>query len=92
MVTSVTHKRIVGYVRVSTDRQAGEDRNSLNTQEEPIRAEAEASGGLLLKIFRDVESGRKDDRPEYRQMLRYIHEEGIDLVLVQYLDRLDRKP
>ncbi len=61
MVTSVSHKRIVGYARVSTDRQAGDCHSSLETQEVRIRAVASDSDGLLVNVFCDVESGRRDD-------------------------------
>ncbi len=92
MVTSISHKRIVGYVRVSTEGQARVNNSSLETQEERIRTEADLRGGLVIKLFRDIESGRRDDRPEYRRMLRYVIDEGADAVLVQYLDRFGRNP
>ena len=92
MVTAVTHRRFVGYVRVSTGKQAREGRSSLETQEVRIRAIVSEQGGLLVKLFCDVESGRRDDRPEYRHMVRYVLEEDIDVVLVQYLDRFGRNP
>lgn len=41
-------------------------------------------------MFCDVESGRRDDRPEYQRMVSYVLEEGVDVVLVQYLDRFGR--
>lgn len=66
--------------------------SSLETQEERIRTEADLRGGLVIKLFRDIESGRRDDRPEYRRMLRYVIDEGADAVLVQYLDRFGRNP
>ena len=92
MVTAVTHRRIVGYVRVSTERQAGEGHYSLETQEQRIREVTASWGGLVLKIFTDVESGRRDNRPEYRKMLDYVRTEDIDTVLVQYIDRFGRNP
>lgn len=92
MVTTVNHRCIVGYIRVSTDGQAREERFSLGTQEERIRATASTLGGLVVKVFCDVESGRRDDRPQYRAMLEYLRENDIDTVLVQYLDRFGRNP
>lgn len=92
MVTSVTHKRIVGYIRVSTDKQAGAGHSSLETQEDRIRNAVSDSGGLLVKLFCDVDSGRRDDRPDYLRMLDYVDDEDIDTVLIQYLDRFGRNP
>jgi site-specific DNA recombinase len=92
MVTSIRQKYFVGYVRVSTEKQARDGRSSLETQEARIRATVSAEEGLLVKLFCDVESGRRDDRPEYQKMLKYLLEEDIDVVLVQYLDRFGRRP
>ncbi|MCI0834477.1 MAG: recombinase family protein, partial [Chloroflexi bacterium] len=92
MVTSISQKYFVGYIRVSSERQAREDRSSLGTQEARIRAEVSNRGGILVKLFCDVESGRRDDRLEYQQMLRYVLEEDVDVVLVQFLDRFGRNP
>jgi len=92
MVTSITQKHFVGYIRVSSERQAKEDRSSLGTQEARIRAEVSNRDGILVKIFREVESGKRDDRPEYQQMLRYVLDEDVDVVLVQFLDRFGRNP
>mgnify|MGYP001043562502 FL=1 len=92
MATTVKHKNFVGYVRVSTGKQARQDRSSLETQEARIRTTVSEEGGLLVKMFYDVESGRRDDRPEYQRMVRCVLEEPIDVVLVQYLDRSGRNP
>lgn len=92
MVTSISQKRVVGYIRVSTEKQVGDGHQSLETQESRIRDSVSASGNLLIRVFRDVQSGRRDDRPEYQQMVRYVLEENIDVVLVQYLDRFGRNP
>ena len=92
MVTSITQKHFVGYIRVSSERQANEDRSSLETQEARIRATVSNRDGILVKLFCDVESGRRDDRPEYQKMLEYVLDEDVDVVLVQYLDRFGRNP
>ena len=92
MVISIKQKNFVGYIRVSTEKQARDGRSSLDTQEARIRATVSAHDGLLVKLFCDVESGRRDDRPEYQKMLKYVLEEHVDVVLVQYLDRFGRRP
>ena len=92
MVTTISHKNYVGYIRVSGDKQVGEGHSSLETQESRIRAVAEAGGGLVVRLFQDVQSGRRDDRIEYQNMVKYVLEEQVDVVLVQYLDRFGRNP
>ncbi|MCH7971727.1 MAG: recombinase family protein [Chloroflexi bacterium] len=92
MVTSISHKKYVGYIRVSGDKQVGEGHSSLETQESRIRAVASANGGLVVRLFQDVQSGRRNDRIEYQNMVRYALEEQVDVVLVQYLDRFGRNP
>jgi DNA invertase Pin-like site-specific DNA recombinase len=69
-----------------------DDRTSLSTQEQRIKQTASSPGGERVEIFRDVESGRRDVRPEYMRMLAYVVEHSIDVVLVQYLDRFGRNP
>lgn len=92
MVTHVGQKEFLAYLRVSTDKQAGDGRSSLETQEQRIRAFAIETGGVVVRLFCDVDSGRRDDRPEYRKMLDYAAAHDIDAVLVQYLDRFGRNP
>lgn len=92
MVTTISHKTYVGYIRVSGDKQVGEGHSSLETQESRIRVVAEANGGLVTRLFQDVQSGRRDDRVEYQNMVTYVLEEQVDVVLVQYLDRFGRNP
>lgn len=92
MVTSISHKNYVGYIRVSGDKQVGEGHSSLETQETRIRAVASANDGLVVRLFQDVQSGRRNDRIEYQNMVKYVLEEDVDVVLVQYLDRFGRNP
>ena len=59
------------YARVSTDRQAGDDRVSLATQRAEYLAYCERHGYQPSgREYVDVMSGVREDRPEYRQMLR----------------------
>jgi site-specific DNA recombinase len=92
MVITISHKNYVGYIRVSGDKQVGEGHSSLETQESRIRAVASANDGLVVKLFQDVQSGRRNDRIEYQKMVNYVLEEQVDVVLVQYLDRFGRNP
>ena len=68
--------KLVGYIRVSTDKQ------NLELQEDSIK---EAG---CYKIFRDVVSGAKLDRPGLSECLEYIREG--DTLVVWKSDRLGR--
>ena len=90
--TTVTPQRIVGYARVSTEGQAGPQHGSLETQQDRILEFVSATGGTHVATFVDVQSGRRDDRPEYRRMLQLIEDGGADVVVLQWLDRFGRNP
>jgi site-specific DNA recombinase len=92
MVTTISHKNYVGYIRVSGDKQVGEGHSSLETQESRIRATVSENDGLVVRLFQDVQSGRRNDRVEYQNMVKYVLQEDVDVVLVQYLDRFGRNP
>jgi DNA invertase Pin-like site-specific DNA recombinase len=59
----------IGYVRVSTERQAGEDRTSLDDQKREINAKAAQLGLTVGEWFVDAgASGGDHDRPEFQRM------------------------
>lgn len=92
MVTDILTKRAVGYIRVSTAEQAGERHSSLETQESRVHAFCDSLGYPYVGLFTDVQSGRRDDRQEYRRMLDFVRSGGADAVVVQFLDRFGRNP
>ena len=59
----------VGYVRVSSQKQASEDKVSLSEQTTAIEAYCEKAGLDLVETFQDVESGTSRVRPEWLRML-----------------------
>ena len=70
-----------GYIRVSTKGQAKEG-NSLENQEQLLRdAGAE-------KIYKDIFSGKKLDRPQFEKMIKAV-QKG-DTIIVTKLDRFAR--
>ena len=73
---SAPSSTIVGYARVSTLTQ------TLDQQTEQLTA---AGAG---KIFSDVMSGARDDRPGFAECLQYLREG--DSLIVWRLDRLGR--
>jgi DNA invertase Pin-like site-specific DNA recombinase len=70
------HVTVYGYARVSTDGQ------SVDAQIRQLRA---AGAG---KVFREVASGVKTDRPQLRRLLAEL--DAGDVVMVTRLDRLAR--
>ena len=77
----------VAYYRVSTDRQ-GTSGLGLEAQRRAVADFAAGRGGILAE-FTEVESGRKNDRPELRAALAACQRSRAVLVIAK-LDRLAR--
>ena len=92
MTLKTEQLRAVGYARVSTDQQVGNHHASLETQEARIQAHAALRQYTYSRIFVDVQSGRRDDRPQYQSMVEFVRNGGADVIIVQYLDRFGRNP
>ena len=92
MNTKLTTKREVGYLRVSTPGQNGNNHSSLETQESRYKEYCQRNDLLPLCHFLDIVSGRRDDRKEYRRMVEYAIQGNTDVIVVQYLDRFGRNP
>ncbi len=85
-VTLVT----IGYVRVSTDRQA-EQGVSLEAQEAKIRAMATVQGSELLDVIVDGgESAKSMNRPGLQKLMGLVNSGKVQAVIVAKLDRLTR--
>jgi site-specific DNA recombinase len=81
--------KTVGYIRVSTDKQA--DRGvSLDAQAEKIRAMAVVHGGELIDIIVDAESAKSLNRPGMSRLLALVDSGDVRAVIVAKLDRLTR--
>lgn len=78
-----TLMRSIGYARVSTREQADVS-NALEQQIERLKA---AGAG---EIFNDVDSGSKDKRPAFNEVMELVRSHLIDEVVVTRLDRLTR--
>lgn len=81
--------RVVGYCRVSTDKQ-GERGVGMAEQEQAIRAECERRGWELLRVERDVLSGKTTKRPGLDQALAAVRSREASGIMVAKLDRLSR--
>jgi len=80
--------KIVGYVRVSTARQ-GESGLGLDAQLSAIEAYAVSVNGEIAKVYREVESGRNNDRPQLAKAMSHAKRLKGKLCIAK-LDRLGR--
>lgn len=81
-------KRIIAYLRVSTQRQ-GESGLGLDAQDNAVKQFAGANSGEIIKTYIEVESGRKNDRPELAKALAHARRIKATLVFAK-VDRLAR--
>jgi len=82
--------RALGYVRVSTDRQADQG-VSLEAQQAKVRAMATVQGATLLDVIVDGgESAKNLHRPGLQRLISLVNAGKADAVIVAKLDRLTR--
>ncbi len=85
-----TAMKTIGYVRVSTDRQAYLG-VSLEAQEAKIRAMATVRSGELDEVVVDGGESAKDlNRPGVKRLLALVEGGKVEAVIVAKLDRLTR--
>jgi len=86
-------KRVVGYVRVSSDKQADKG-ISIETQVAKVRATVvlhEDEGWELQEIIEDAgESAKSLGRPGMERLLAMIDGRSVDVLVIAKLDRLTR--
>lgn len=81
-------KRAVAYARFST---ANQQDTSIEKQLEDIREYCGRKGYVIINEYVDkAESGAKEDRPAFQQMLRDAKKRLFDVVVVHKINRLAR--
>ena len=80
--------KIIAYYRVSS-KQQGESGLGLEGQVAAVAAYARGQGAEVLKTYREVESGKRADRPELAKALAHARRSRATLVIAK-LDRLAR--
>lgn len=80
--------RVVAYYRVSTEAQ-GRSGLGLEAQQQAVTALCQQRGWTILAEFTEVESGKRDDRPQLLAALKRAKVTGARLVIAK-LDRLSR--
>lgn len=81
-------KSIVGYARVSTKEQ-GASGLGLEGQQAAIAAYAKLHGATVVRLYIEVESGRRADRPQLQLAIAHSKRSKATLVVAK-LDRLTR--
>ncbi len=80
--------RFVAYYRVSTARQ-GRSGLGLEAQQIAVQSYLNGIAGRILKAFTEVESGKRDNRPELQSAIRHAKVTGARLIIAK-MDRLSR--
>jgi DNA invertase Pin-like site-specific DNA recombinase len=81
-------KKFVAYYRVSTDKQ-GASGLGLEAQARAVAAFVADNGAEVVEAFTEVESGRRNNRPQLAAALAYAKRHRATLVIAK-LDRLAR--
>jgi len=82
-----TTPKAIFYARVSTDHQT--DNTSIGDQVERGKAFINSQGWALDKVFiENGESGKSTDRTAFQEMLSYLQDNPVDILLTFKLDRL----
>lgn len=80
--------KFVAYYRVSTARQ-GRSGLGLEAQRASVLGYLQGSSGRLLSEFTEVESGKRNDRPELAKAIQRAKVSGARLIIAK-IDRLSR--
>lgn len=85
-------KIAVGYIRVSTKQQAGEDRMGRDAQKEAISNYANENGYVIARWYTDETSGVKEHREALDEILftDELEEAGVQAVIAYKSDRFAR--
>lgn len=86
----MTNKRVILYIRVSTDEQA--DGYSLAHQEDRLRSYCDIHGYNIVVLYREDHSAKTFKRPEFKKLLLMLKKnKGMaDLLLFLKWDRFSR--
>ena len=81
-------RKFVAYMRVSTKMQE-ESKLGLEAQKEIITRKVKELNGEVIQEFIEIESGKKNDRPQLNQAIALCKEANATLIIAK-LDRLSR--
>ena len=86
-------KKAIGYIRVSTNEQAKDDKFGIDAQKEAITKYATDNGFVIVEWLKDVVSGAKEQRPAWDSVLykEEIAQPPYDAIIVYKHDRVARR-
>jgi DNA invertase Pin-like site-specific DNA recombinase len=84
--------KCVIYLRVSSKAQAEDDRDGYPRQRQLLHEYADRNGLYVVAEFQDALTGATsgEDREGWSALIRFLHEDGVTVILVEKLDRLAR--
>ncbi len=88
LIVVIMSKSFIAYYRVSTDKQ-GKSGLGLEAQRQAVTDFINGNGNKILAEFTEIESGRKNNRPELVKALAACKKHKAKLVIAK-LDRLAR--
>ena len=89
-MTQSTTRRVLGYIRVSTEEQANSGL-SLESQRQKLQQYCDLHDQEFVDIVVDAgESAKNLNRPGMQRVIKEINNKSVDVVLVVKLDRLTR--
>ena len=87
----VKKKKAIGYIRVSTEAQANDDKYGVDVQKHEIETYANEHGYEIVEWKQDEMSGAKDDRPVWSEILYGdCYNPPVQAVIVFKNDRVAR--
>ena len=78
------------YCRVSTIGQDELEYSSLDVQEDQLKAYCKGKGWTVVKVYRDIKSGKNLERDEIQQLLKDAEDDLFDIVVATKIDRFSR--
>lgn len=88
-----TKKKVISYLRVSTENQSLEDKFGLEAQREAIKKYCDEHNFEIVEEFKDVVSGCADVKPEWDKLILAddITNPPFDAIVVFKSDRVSRR-
>lgn len=84
----INDRRAVIYGRVSSQKQDKD--GNLERQVERLLKWAKENNYEVVKVFKDIGSGINDNRKNFWKMMKYIKDNNIPFLIIEFHDRLTR--